>query len=1380
VGQYLPRTPNNNTDYRRVVVLYALPTTVLVVVVTHLTLKYRRIKNKEDIQLVRTGGGGLSFIVRTKTVREALWETFTFNFSTPQTQPKLFNNNDLGFVWDEDNDEDEEDEENFIFVEPPPYGTFSEADLKNKKIMEHIQSHYPSRFEDHSTKAQCNNCGLEMEIKDHKPWVCGECDHFVLCVDCFANPDALLLHQQSLLPKQGEEGLDNAHGTEFFYQQREPRWDTKTKVYRVPSSIAVVKCCFVYYHDRKLLAQPFVQGQEEANTLLYSGREVLGDYVWFTVSEIEELVTLFSFGVPEISVGDIVGICSENRVEWAIVDFCCVTRGFVSAAIQHSLSHGDIAEILLKTPVKFLVASSKCLTKVLRALKSIDSRKSEKKLELEKVIVLDKLTDFQEEIYEEISHMGIKIQTFESVLQEGHKKFLESGETVEEQRGKTVQLRYSDLRAIVFTSGTTGVPKAVTFQEKQWRNQLVFPMTFRNTVLYGYLPLDHMAGRVDLYTALFNGGRITFPSPIFTLDSFFSDIQKIRPTAFGPVPLCCNAVYEMFQTAVQKRLDKALASGTDPSTVEQGRKIIERQERAKLRYVFGDRLSSIKISSAPVTPQVINFLRKTLKIVVNEGYGSTEVGSITKNGVVTQKVKLVSVPSLGYNVDNDPPQGEVLVQNTRATEYYNDKKATKEKWSKGGWFRTGDIAEQNGPHSLVLIDRISNIVKLSNGEFVALNRLEELFQSESVLIHQIMVYADAFRSTVVAIIVPNQEYLDEYKSEYEDSIQEENENEKMQKEAEKKSKGKERYEEGENDHNRTTNTKAKDEDLTEVSQKLSESVRKDLLEIAKQCGLRSFEIPVSFFLELEISEWTSNDGLLTNTNKMCRKNLRKKYFDQIELLYLEQTVGKILGLDDLLLDPTKTFNELGGDSLSAMHLIEELEKNSIHISFERLMNEKLGDLIPRLKQEQSNKKEEVMGKKLQGTLVSAAEEEKELNEVVSSLLSGTGDVVSVIGDNVSNKTTNRFLVSTKHQTFFITGASGFLGGNVLRELLAKHPKAKVFCLVRRPGSALSQVEHEEDLSRVTELFGDLTKPLLGLDEDQFQELGEEVDDIIHSGALVNHLISYQDLYNTNVRSVFEIIKLALYDNQKVKPIHYISSTSAYSTPAFERGYGSSKWVVDKLLCTYGEKFQLPVSIFRPCLLIGHRATGQVNPKDWFHLLLKAILDFKLLPSFRNVNREADSPDDDGNNTEYYHSTQDGSISMVPVDFCASAIVELLPCCQQQQSNIADCVFNIAYNNISFNQLFEMIYELLVKYDYSDLEGDEWEVLEYPEWYSKMYKKVSENKHGLLPLISRLKHGVGGFDSSYDTTSLESFSSATFQPMTLQDLEKAIHTLQALQ
>ena len=142
---------------------------------------------------------------------------------------------------------------------------------------------------------------------------------------------------------------------------------------------------------------------------------------------------------------------------------------------------------------------------------------------------------------------------------------------------------------------------------------------------------------------------------------------------------------------------------------------------------------------------------------------------------------------------------------------------------------------------------------------------------------------------------------------------------------------------------------------------------------------------------------------------------------------------------------------------------------------------------------------------------------------------------------------------TRPKSIFLTGATGFLGVYLLNELLQK-TTADIYCLTRYPKSfGKKQLQEklefynfwQEELSdRIIPVEGDLSKKLLGLSKQNFQELATKIDVIYHNGAWVNSTRPYQTLKPTNVLGTQEVLRFA--SLTKTKPVHFISSIAVFS------------------------------------------------------------------------------------------------------------------------------------------------------------------------------------------------------------------------------------------
>ena len=212
----------------------------------------------------------------------------------------------------------------------------------------------------------------------------------------------------------------------------------------------------------------------------------------------------------------------------------------------------------------------------------------------------------------------------------------------------------------------------------------------------------------------------------------------------------------------------------------------------KVRAIVGGRVELLGSGSAPLNPEIMDFLRVTLACNVIQGYGMTEnCGTCTRQfpkdptsaGNVgwpqpVNEIKLVDVPSMGYSVSDEPyPRGEICVRGANCfSEYYKgephpplfspstfrsliqlnpiDPEATKETIDEEGWVHTGDVGLIDEAGRFKIIDRIKNIMKLSQGEYVALEKIENVYAA-CPIVQQMYVHGDSTQSYLVAIVVPD-------------------------------------------------------------------------------------------------------------------------------------------------------------------------------------------------------------------------------------------------------------------------------------------------------------------------------------------------------------------------------------------------------------------------------------------------------------------------------------------------------------------------------------------------------------------------------------------------------------------------------------------------
>jgi thioester reductase-like protein len=344
---------------------------------------------------------------------------------------------------------------------------------------------------------------------------------------------------------------------------------------------------------------------------------------------------------------------------------------------------------------------------------------------------------------------------------------------------------------------------------------------------------------------------------------------------------------------------------------------------------------------------------------------------------------------------------------------------------------------------------------------------------------------------------------------------------------------------------------------------------------------------------------------------------------QILELFLAEQIAKVLRTTPANIERDKSLHEVGLDSLMAVELLNRIENQlGVSLASADVMS---GPTVARLSA--------ILAESFGGG--PAPEESRESPGCVQAkgpaaavhAASGWTEGIELSPTPVIPK------VFSEPSAIFLTGATGFLGAYLLRELLDR-TKADIYCLVRADDPAIGMARIEENLrrygqnnlaqaARIVPVTGDLEKPLFGLTQTQFDALAQMIDVVHHCGALVRHLSPYAAHEAANVAGTIEVLRFA--SSAKTKPLHYVSTLAVFSprdsadsrlilesdepddVAGLMGGYAESKWAAEAIV-RRAASTGLPIAIYRPGLITGDSTSGISSPDDFIWRLVRNCID----------------------------------------------------------------------------------------------------------------------------------------------------------------------------
>jgi len=489
--------------------------------------------------------------------------------------------------------------------------------------------------------------------------------------------------------------------------------------------------------------------------------KVAGVYKPLSYKELREMVELTACGLAALGLkkGDKVGIVSENRIEWIIVDFAMTTTGIIDVPVYPTLTPKQIEYIFNDAGVKATFVSNQVqLSKIEKIYDSVES--------------LDKVIIFTEK--------GISAPEYLLSL----KELMEIGRDFKAKNPNywidmIKEVKPEDILTIIYTSGTTGEPKGVVLTHKNLVSNIlsatqVVPMTPEDTFL-SYLPFSHSFERMaGFYAAFACGGVVALAESI---DTIAQNLLEVRPTIMTSVPRLFERLYNRIIKGVEsgpalrkkifywaldvgKKYVQASKKGKVPAWLKSQYALADKLVFSKLKARTGGRIKFFVSGGAALAKELGEFF-EALGIKIIEGYGLTETSPVlTVNRLDDYKFGTVGKPIPGVEI-KIAEDGEILARGPNVMlGYYNNPKATAEVIDKDGWFHTGDIGYFDEDGFLVITDRKKHIFVSSGGKNIAPQPIESLL-AQSSYIDQVVVIGEG-KPFLTALIVPDFEAIKDY------------------------------------------------------------------------------------------------------------------------------------------------------------------------------------------------------------------------------------------------------------------------------------------------------------------------------------------------------------------------------------------------------------------------------------------------------------------------------------------------------------------------------------------------------------------------------------------------------------------------------------------
>ncbi|GAX79708.1 hypothetical protein CEUSTIGMA_g7149.t1 [Chlamydomonas eustigma] len=535
-------------------------------------------------------------------------------------------------------------------------------------------------------------------------------------------------------------------------------------------------------HEFPSLGHETLVDMFENSVKLYGNRPCLGyrriqngeaqPFEFMTYYEVSQVISAVGSAFHGLGLRprDRIGVIGSNSPQWMMAMQAMNRMNLVCVPLYDTLGETAVNFIINHAETKLVVSSGVKLPTVAKALLKSKS------------VVTSGVVYWgtaPEETIQLLESEGFTVLSWEQLVVRGSECRVEP-----ESRPQP-----EDLCTIMYTSGTTGDPKGVMISHRAVLSTIAGLVAYLeqlgekmdcNDVFLSFLPLAHIFDRVAEELMLSLGGSIGYYQG--DVKKLVDDIAALRPTLFAGVPRVFERIYNGVMEKVHKgsfftQMAFNWAFGRKQYYMKEGWRhnqastISDLLVFDKIKQRLGGRVRVIVCGGAPLSPAIEEFLKIAMCAPVVQGYGLTETcaGSFISDpfkfehtGTVGAplghtELRLEAVPEMGYSpADASAPAGEICIRGPGVfTSYYKNEEMSKECFDSDGFFHTGDVGILTADGAIKIVDRKKNIFKLSHGEYIAVEKVENVFK-HCAAVDQIWVYGNSMESMLVAVVVPSE------------------------------------------------------------------------------------------------------------------------------------------------------------------------------------------------------------------------------------------------------------------------------------------------------------------------------------------------------------------------------------------------------------------------------------------------------------------------------------------------------------------------------------------------------------------------------------------------------------------------------------------------